>query len=170
MVRSWQHVCVRGVVLAIVAVVLAVGAVTLYLLAIQPAPTKTVVAGDAAITMRAPTAEQPAMPADASSRAERVAAMQALRRSGPADEGWNAQAGEVFDATKRSATVTDVGCYVVGCGATLTFASETAYRDELARVQALTAFRAWTGGKQITSAEIQADGRVVVALLLYRPD
>jgi hypothetical protein len=169
-VRSWQHARVRGVVLAVVAVVLAGGAVTLYLLASRPPPTANVVAHDAAIFARAMIDDARAPTTDSSSRSERESALQALRRSGPADEGWNAQAGTVFDAIKPTAAVSDVGCYVVGCGATLTFSSETAYRAGLAQVQALAAFRAWTGGKQITSPDVQADGRVVVALLLYRPD
>ena len=143
---------------------------TLYLLATRPAPTAIVVAHDAAMVARTAIGDAPAATTDASSRVERESALQTLRRSGPADEGWSAQAGTVFDAITPSAAVTGVGCYVVGCGATLTFSSETAYRDELAHIQALAAYRAWTGGKQITSPDVQADGRVVVALLLYRPD
>lgn len=142
----------------------------LYWLATEPAPNAIVVARDASSAARVASADASSPSRDSSSRAEREAALQRLRRSGPADEGWNAQAGAVFDAIKPSAAVSAVGCYVVGCAATLTFSSEAAYREQLARVQALAAYRAWTGGKQITGPDVQADGRVVVALFLYRPD
>jgi hypothetical protein len=105
-----------------------------------------------------------------SARTERESALQTLKRSGPAEESWNPQAGAVFDSIRTSATLADVGCYVVGCGATLTFASDRSYRDGLAQLEASTAYRAWTGGKKTTSPEVQTDGSVVVALLLFRPD
>jgi hypothetical protein len=50
------------------------------------------------------------------------------------------------------------------------FASMSEYEQAVAAISALPQFRDWTGGKKWTIAEQAPDGRVLVALLLYRPD
>ncbi|MEP6861951.1 MAG: hypothetical protein ABJE66_15110 [Deltaproteobacteria bacterium] len=159
----------RGVVLAVVAVAVAGGAILLYVLATRPPPTpvrRTSAAPTPLVVVHVETPDA----AIATARAEREAALETLRRSGPADETWSSQAGAVIDSVKPAATVSDVGCYVVGCGATLTFDSDRTYRDALAQLASSAPYRAWTGGKQLTSPEVQSDGHVVVELLLFRPD
>ena len=164
-----QHAHVRGVVLAAVAVVVAGGAIFLYVLATRPPPTPVGIAPAAPTASNIARVETPDA-SIAAARAEREAALETLRRSGPADETWSSQAGAVIDSVKPAATVSDVGCYVVGCGATLTFDSDRTYRDALAQLASSASYRAWTGGKQLTSPEVQTDGHVVVELLLFRPD
>lgn len=146
------------------------GAIALYVLATRPAPAIVATTASAPIVLVARDAAASIPGPIEPARAERESAFQTLRRSGPADETWNPQAGAVFDSLKSSATLSDVGCYVVGCGATLTFRSDRTYRDALAQLETSAPYRAWTGGKQITSPDVQSDGRVVVALLLFRPD
>jgi len=103
---------------------------------------------------------------------ERQELLARVRSSGRGDEPWNAQAGDVFAAFARSgARVDEVGCYVVGCAATLTFESSADYRRFRSELDASDAYRAWTGGKRFTSPEADPQGaRVTLAVVLYRPD
>jgi hypothetical protein len=173
-----QHATVRVVVFAVSAVVLVVGVVKLYVLATRPtppaitmndAPRRTTNVASNAIAATPGPSSAIAAP-DASARTERDTALQVMRRSGSANEVWTAQAGALFDAIRRTTALTDVECYVAGCSAMLTFSSEIAYHDGLAHLPALEEYRAWTGGKQWTIPEVQADGKVIVAVLLFRPD
>jgi hypothetical protein len=117
----------------------------------------------------APPAAEP--DAGAAARDERLAAIATLERSGPGREDWDASAMAIFDAADTgSVEVTSVGCFIAGCAATMTYASRDAYARGLERLQGSAPYRAWTGGKVLTRPELLADGRVVVALVLYRPD
>ena len=142
-----------------------------------PAP----VAHDASPPRSAPPDAVPALPdaaadaapgvAAAADRAERDALLAGLRESGRGDEPWDAQAGALFAALGRAPAVADVtGCYIAGCGATFTFPSDAAYRQRLVEVEPTDASRAWTGGRRFSKPEPMPDGRVVVGLVLYRPD
>jgi hypothetical protein len=170
-----QHANVRVVVFVVSAVVLVVGVVKLYVLATRPTP-PAISINDAPAQPRGTTnlaSNVIAATPDASpeiAATERDTALQVMRRSGLANEVWASQAGALFDAFRRTTTVTDVECYVAGCSAILTFSSEIAYHDGLARLQALDEYRAWTGGKQWTIPEVQTDGKVIVAALVFRPD
>jgi hypothetical protein len=94
-----------------------------------------------------------------------------LRMSGLGEEPWAGQASALFRAIATPPTrVEIVGCYVAGCGAVLTFASLEAYRAQLAKIEQSDVYRAWTGGKQLAEPEPRGDGRVDVALVLFRPD
>jgi hypothetical protein len=86
-------------------------------------------------------------------------------------EKWAPRAEALLDEIgQRAEHVQDRGCYISGCTATYTFASrasyDTGYRDAIG----LAAYTGWTGGKLWTKPEQQDDGRIVVALLLYRID
>jgi hypothetical protein len=170
------------VAFVVFAVVLVVGVVKLYVLATRPTPT-AITMNDAPVLPRGATdvasnaiaatpGESSAIEATpaASARTERETALQVMRRSGPANEVWTSQAGALFEALRRTTALTDGECYVAGCSAMLTFSSEIAYHDGLARFQNLDEYRGWTGGKQWTTPEVQADGQVIVAVLLFRPD
>jgi hypothetical protein len=110
-------------------------------------------------------------PAAAAARQERETVLASVRDSGEGHEAWEAQGTALFDAfAKRGARVTGSSCYIAGCAATLGFPSQAAYRRALDEVQASEAYLAWTGGKRLTSPELAEDGRVTVALVLYRPD
>lgn len=86
-------------------------------------------------------------------------------------ESWNAQGIELLQAFGgRAQTTTDLGCYMAGCVATFTFASESTYRAAYDDVTATRAYAAWTGGKRVSSPEVLPDGRVIVAIALERPD
>jgi hypothetical protein len=90
-------------------------------------------------------------------------ALEALRRSGAANEVWVPDAIRLVHSVAPDAAVE---CYVAGCGAQLSFASESAYQDA---VRAIAEDRTWTGGKLWTDAA-RGRGRITVALVLYRPD
>jgi hypothetical protein len=121
-------------------------------------------------------AELRPVPADANAdlpaaRRERDEVLDRLQHSGRADEPWVGQAGALFAEIGHSASEMYVaGCYVAGCGATFTFRSLELYRSSLAKIEPTAVYREWTGGKQFTEPEVRADGTVVVALVLYRPD
>ena len=90
-------------------------------------------------------------------------ALEALRNSGTASEVWVTDAERLVHSIAPAATVE---CYVAGCGAQLSFASEAAYQDA---VRAVADDHTWTGGKRWSEAA-RDGGRVSVALILYRPD
>ena len=102
---------------------------------------------------------------------ERAAALASLRESGAAQESWDGDALAVFDGIARSGVaVADRGCFIAGCGATLTFPAGAELAHALDQLQAAPTYRAWTGGKRLTRPEPGADGRISLALILYRPD
>lgn len=99
------------------------------------------------------------------------AALTTLRTSGAGRESWDGQATSLLEAGAAGAiSSTAPECYIAGCAATFTFASDARYRERTAALIASDAYRAWTGGKVLTEPDHQPDGRVVVTLLLYRPD
>ena len=109
-------------------------------------------------------------PADPHAHGDGEALLDDLRASGSAAEPWDAQGTALLAAIGHRAVATSqVGCFTAGCAATFTFAS----RSDLdrARIEATQSpqYRAWTGGKRWTTPEISRD-RVVITLLLYRPD
>ena len=160
--------------LAIVAVALAIGVVALWLAVRRPAPAQS--SGDAA-----PQRHEPVVSAvsDAVTTADASAAISVdattalpeqfatLRASGSANEVWVSQGMAVLDAVGAGS---DLGCFVAACGGVFVFASQADYTQRRATVEASTAYAAWTGGKRWTDVEQLRDGRVRVALLLYRPD
>jgi hypothetical protein len=104
-------------------------------------------------------------------RQERETVLASLRESGEGHEGWETQATELFGSlANRDTQVSDVGCYIAGCAATFTFSSQAAYHSQIDRLQTSPAYAAWTGGKRYSAPETREDGRVIVALVLYRPD
>ena len=104
-------------------------------------------------------------------RDERDEAFTALMSSGEAKEEWVDRASNLFDSIGRQALATSkVGCYVAGCGATFTFPSVAEFDRRRALVEASDDYKAWTGGKKWTTPEPTPDGRIAVALILYRPD
>jgi hypothetical protein len=109
--------------------------------------------------------------AETSARDEREKALAELHDSGLGHEDWDSAAEALLGSIARGPVeATDAGCFIAGCGMTYTFPSEDAYLRGIDELQRSDGFRAWTGGKQFTTPERRADGRVVVALLLYRPD
>jgi hypothetical protein len=112
-----------------------------------------------------------ATPPDANPSREREQLFARVRESGPGDEPWTAQAGDVFAAiAKLGARVDPLGCYVVGCAATLRLDANRDHRRFVSDLDADDTYRAWTGGKRLTETEIAADGSVTIGLVLYRPD
>lgn len=104
-------------------------------------------------------------------RDERETVLGDLRNSGTGHEPWDVQAITVFDSISRGqVTTSEVGCFIAGCGATFVFPSLAEYRRDFDALQTADAYRAWTGGKRWTTPEVGSDGRVSVALVLYRPD
>jgi hypothetical protein len=104
-------------------------------------------------------------------RVERAKALAELRDSGPGNETWVGRATTLLEqVSKRSAGMTPEGCYIAGCAGTFVFPSVNDYERAVAAIIDLPDYRSWTGGKQWTTPEHAPDGRVVVGLLLYRPD
>jgi hypothetical protein len=107
----------------------------------------------------------------ANAREGREKALTTLQDSGVASESWAPRATAVINEVGRHATsTTPAGCFVAGCAATFTFASQMDYLHALADINASDEYKAWTGGKHWTMPETAPDGTVTMALLLYRPD
>jgi hypothetical protein len=108
----------------------------------------------------------------AAARAEREHMVaKIVDRLGSHEESWNATGIDLLHAFGRGAqATTDLGCYMAGCIATFTFASESAYRAAYDEVTATPDYAAWTGGKRASAPEVLPDGRVIVAIALERPD
>ncbi len=94
-------------------------------------------------------------------------AFEALRNSGPANEPWDATAEQLF---KSLPEMSEMGCYVAGCGVSLELSSAAMFDRRRTEIEAMPAYRAWTGGKKWTVPVASPSGGVVVALILYRPD
>jgi hypothetical protein len=86
-------------------------------------------------------------------------------------EKWAPRAeGVLDDIGQHAERVEDRGCYISGCTATYTFASRAAYDATFRDATDSAAYKGWTGGKRWTTPEQQDDGKIIVALLLYRID
>jgi hypothetical protein len=86
-------------------------------------------------------------------------------------ERWTDQGQALIDeVSQRAAHVEDNGCFLQGCTATLTFPSRAAYDSVYSEIITSDAYAAWTGGKRWSTPEEQDDGRIVVALIIYRPN
>ena len=97
--------------------------------------------------------------------------MSNLKNSGSGKEPWDDQARALFNTLAQNDTeATYIGCYVAGCGATVSFPTRDAYDRAVDDVGRGSAFHAWTGGKKWSAPEVGSDGRVTAALILYRPD
>jgi hypothetical protein len=142
----------------------------------RPPPLLPPQAADAAIVAIAVADASAEQPGDASApdasdpHAERVALTQNMAaRSG--HEHWVGKGEAVLDEVGHHALrVEDRGCYLSGCTATYWFLSRESYDATLRDEAASAVYAAWKGGKQWTTPEVQPDGQLVIALLLYRPD
>ena len=105
--------------------------------------------------------------ADLDARAQREALLARIRDAHAGHESWNERGRALLE---RFGPATDGGCYMAGCTATFTFASRAAYERVRDDVTATPEYAAWTGGKQLTTPETLSDGRVIVAVVLQRPD
>ena len=113
---------------------------------------------------------------DAESRARRAADARERLLSRVRDHGTNLEpwvaSGRALLArlSTEASSTTDDGCYMAGCTATFTFASEATFDKATASWRATAEVRAWTGGVQVSDPEITRTGSVVVAVVLFRPD
>ena len=102
---------------------------------------------------------------------ESEAALARLHASGSGVESWDRQGLALLDSIAHDGVeIHDAGCYIAGCGASFTFASEAEYHRRIDELGGSELYRGWTGGKHLTGPEIHSDGRVTIALVLYRPD
>ena len=102
---------------------------------------------------------------------DRETLLAGLRDSGSGVESWDAQGATLLTSLATGGvTLRDATCYVAGCSATFTFPTERDYQRHIAELETSELYRAWTGGKRLSTPETRPDGRVIVALLLYRPD
>jgi hypothetical protein len=74
------------------------------------------------------------------------------------------------DLARDGETTVERGCYMAGCFATVRFASDAIEQATLARVQRSADYSSWTGAKRVTPVEESADGKIIIALVLERPD
>lgn len=108
---------------------------------------------------------------DLEARAKRDQLLAKIRDAHAGHESWNEQGLALLDLIgRRAITTADVGCYMAGCSSTFTFASEAAYRHAFDEVTATSEYARWTGSKQFTDPEVLDGGRVIVAVVLQRPD
>lgn len=169
---------------AVGAVALALAAVWLYVQtrprAAATAPAAVVVASDAERSPDLPhlatDATAPALPHQTPSerdaaKTQRTQWVQRAIASGSGREIWTDQGQELIDEIGRlAAGVEDSGCFLTGCTATYTFPSRASYDDAYREVTGSPSYAAWTGGKRWSTPEEQDDGRIIVALIIYRPN
>jgi hypothetical protein len=163
--------------LALAAVVLLGLAIGLVVLT-RPHPTSPVVVARADAAAANPIAPPPpALPSTdagappSTARAERELLLSKIIDHLGGHEGWNEQGTDLLRAFGRGAVATsDLNCYMAGCIATFTFASEDAFHATYDEVTTSPRYAAWTGGKRVTAPELLPDGRVIVAVALERPD
>lgn len=166
---------------ALAAVVIALG-VVLYAMTRHPMPTPTPTTTTTPTptpptTTTTPTPTPPPTPAlppsteaSAATR-EREALLSHIRDPHVGHEDWNDRANRVLDDLVRDGEITlERGCYMAGCFATVSFASESIEQSALARVQRSADYTSWTGAKRTTPIEESADGKITIALVLERPD
>ena len=109
--------------------------------------------------------------ANEAARIDREAVIQALAESGAGAEDWDDQATRLVQEFGGAPVATKIaGCFVGGCGATFTFPSGVEYQQRLDALLASDGYRAWTGGKRLSIPESLPGGRIVLAVVLYRPD
>jgi hypothetical protein len=108
---------------------------------------------------------------DLEARVRREKLLAGIRDDRAGHESWNDQGLALLDLVGRRASATSgLGCYMAGCACTFTFSSDASYRRALDEVTASPEYARWTGSKQFTEPESLADGRVIVAVVLQRPD
>jgi len=136
------------------------------------APSVSVPARDAAAALPPPDADTAWAVEQRAARSDREQMMTSLHQSGSGQESWVAQGTAALDVLAHASGVqaSDAGCFIAGCGAVFTFATETDYRRGVDTLLASDAFHAWTGGKRFAPPERLPDGQVVIAIVLYRPD
>ncbi len=135
-----------------------------------PRPSTSSVSGTSPADASGTGAHQSIAERDAA-KAERTHWVQRAISSHLVTEKWTASGQALIDRVgQRAAHVQDAGCYVIGCTATFTFASRTAYDDAYRDVTASAEYLTWHSGKRWTLPEEQDDGRIIVALVLYRID
>ncbi len=119
-----------------------------------------------------PDAQGPPTPiAMSGARSEREQLVAHIHDDLTGHEAWSQTGLAILDAAAQgSSAVTDRGCYMAGCIATITYPSRDAYERALVELGSSAAYAAWTGAKQVTPPEIRSDGSVVVAVALLRPD
>jgi hypothetical protein len=145
-----------------------------------PAATPTVQARSAATHATGEVAPPPAPPnapphqstaSREAARAQRTEWVHSAIASGSGRENWTDQGQALVDEiAKRAEHVEDSGCFIQGCTATYTFPSRAAYDTAYRDITDSETYAAWTGGKRWSSPEEQDDGRIIVALILYRPN
>jgi hypothetical protein len=176
--RPWILIAAGGIVAAMTVLLYAVTRGEYQAPPQRPAPALDSRPGTARSSAALPQASPLAVAPDANTArdADALAARDAreellarVRASGDARESWDGQAKALFDAA-GGAVAADVGCYVAGCAAELTFPSRDRYARSIDALQGSDAYQAWTGGKVLSPPEVRDDGSVVVAIVLYRPD
>jgi hypothetical protein len=163
---------------AFAAVLVAVG-IALYMMTRSSPPTAPPVAAPIATPSTAmpsivTTSAPPALPPsteESSARREREQVLSHIRDPHVGHEHWNDRANRVLDDLARDGEATlERGCYMAGCFATVRFNSDAVEQAAIARVQSSADYTAWTGAKRITPNEESADGKIIIALVLERPD
>ncbi len=136
-----------------------------------PAPTPTPAPAPIAPAVPAPPLPAPGDAPHTPAYDERVAAVDAIRRSGDAYEPWSNDGRRVIaDLIVPGARASDIGCYIAGCVGVVTFDTDAAAALAVANLESSQAWQAWTGGKKITTPDIAPDGHTTVAIVLSRPD
>ena len=103
--------------------------------------------------------------------AERETWFARIRDAHAGHEAWDDAGLALLQQLGRdAASVSNEGCYMAGCIAEVTFASLQAYRVAVDAFTSAAAYTSWTGAKHITAPETLANGDVVVAVVLERPD
>ena len=147
----------------------------------KPAPLPLAQAHHVAFARPLPAGASPAPPAPGSSAPHidprldgarvREMVLEDLKQSGDGTEDWNGSAESVFAAIgKPPVSFSDDGCWVAGCAATFTYASQDAYEQALAALPAMPAYKGWSAGKRLTPPDLRPDGTVQMTIVLYRPD
>jgi len=136
-----------------------------------PTPTASTTRDDAApaVAVAKPTFVPSNDTAERAAAASRLEIQTAMQASGSATESWADQGMTLLRSISPGRTV-DVGCYVAGCVATLTFRSEAELQHRQSELEDNEKYRAWTGGKKWSLPHIHADGSVLITLAIYRPD
>ena len=134
-------------------------------------PVRSPIRADAAPVVRAADAVAANEPGEA-----RRALIHRIREPRPGHEPWD-DAGLALLRTlsDRAASTSDLGCYMAGCIATFTFASNAVYERAVADWQGSPAYAAcgFEVGKQLTAPswrKLAADGSIVIAVVVGRPD
>lgn len=130
---------------------------------------------EAPALVRAPAAPAPAAPAP---RVDAEDQVQQLERSGESREAWTFEAHQALDQLERRLEGTGGAprdlllrgrrCFMAGCSAVLTYASQRSYEATHAALQEDGA-SAWRGAIAVTALRPEADGALTQVLMLLRP-